>query len=95
MDKPTPQAPVINLNGTSANSLVEEYKTASHALREAINAVQNITVHGRDYQTAPEGCYQKARSEQTARLQKLETVLEEIESLHQQVYEQQLARKRR
>jgi len=94
MDKPTPQAPVINLNGTSANSLVEEYKTASHALREAINAVQNITVHGRDFQTAADGLYQKARDEQIARLRKLEEVQAELESLREQVYEQQLARRR-
>jgi hypothetical protein len=90
----TPQPPVLNLNGTSSESLTKEYRAASHALRQAIEAVQNITVNGRDFQTVDDALYQKARSEQTERLQKLQTVLEEIESLHEQVYEQQLARKR-
>lgn len=89
-----PQAPVINLNGTAAVSLVEEYKTAAHTLRAAIKAVGDVTVHGRDYQTVDYALYQKARSEHVQRLQKLEEVLDEIESLHEQVYRQQLARKR-
>lgn len=89
-----PQAPVINLNGTSAESLTSEYGEAIFALRAAINAVQNITVHGRDFQTAADGLYQKARDEQIARLRKLEEVQAELESLREQVYEQQLARRR-
>jgi len=94
MEKPALQAPVINLNGTSAESLVTEYREASRTLRAAIKAVENITVHGRDYQTVARGLYLTARSEQEARLIKLQEVLGEIESLHEQVYEQQLARKR-
>jgi hypothetical protein len=86
-DKPT--APVVNINGTSAKNLLEEYRAAGHALRTAIEAVSAMTVHGRDFQTAPEGLYQKARAEQVERLRKLQDVLKEVEAMHMAVYEQE------
>ena len=81
-------APVLNLNGTSTTTLLSEYVQAAHAVRQAINAVQNITVHGRDFQTAEPGLYAKARDEQVERLRKLESVLDEIQQLQEAVYEQ-------
>lgn len=78
---PKPTAPIINLNGTSAENLIEEYKTAYLAVRAAVDALRQVTVHGRDFQTAPEGTYEKARAEQVARLEKLRQVEDELVSL--------------
>ena len=90
-----PTAPVINLNGSSAEHLVEEYKTAYQAVRAAYEALRHVTVHGRDFQTAPEGTYEKARAEQVARLEKLRQVEDDLASLACDVQEQLDARKRR
>jgi len=87
-------APVINLNGTSGEALMQELRTAGEAVREAIEAVGNMTVHGRDFQTVGPDVYRQARIEQTARLEKLRSVLDEIRSLQEAVYEQVEARKR-
>jgi len=91
---PKPTAPVINLNGSSAQTLVEEYKAAYTAIRVAYEAVQQVTVHGRDFQTAPEGTYEKARAEQTARLTKLQEVEDDMAELARLVQQQVDARKR-
>ena len=89
-----PTAPVINLNGTSAEVLLEEYKMAYTATQAAIEALRRMTVHGRDFQTAPEGTYEKARAEQIARMEKLQQVGVEIVSLACEVQAQIDARPR-
>lgn len=89
-----PTAPVLNLNGTSAKNLIEEYKAAYTAIQAAYEAVQQVTVHGRDFQTAPEGTYEKARAEQLARLTKLQEVADDMAELARLVQEQVDARKR-
>lgn len=89
-----PTAPVINLNGTSANDLIEGYKAAYTAIQKAYEAVQQVTVHGRDFQTAPIGTYEKARAEQIVRLEKLQEVADDMTELARLVQQQVDARKR-
>lgn len=47
--------PVVNLNGTSRESLVEDHRKALDALKVAFDALSDIAPHGRDYQTTPPG----------------------------------------
>lgn len=89
-----PTAPVLNINGTSAETLLEEYQDAYEAVREAITKVRFITVSGRDFQTAPPGTYEKVRAEQIARLEKLQSVALDLTALIQDVQDQESARKR-
>jgi hypothetical protein len=83
-----PTAPVINLNGSPAARLIEEYKTAYVAIRAAFEALCQVTVNGRDFQTAPEGTYEKARTEHVARLDKLQQVEGDLVALAIAVQEQ-------
>jgi hypothetical protein len=45
------QFPQININGTNAEVLKQEYLDAIHAIQAAQAAMSALTVHGRDYQT--------------------------------------------
>ena len=90
-----PTAPVLNLNGTSAETLLEEYQDAYSAILKALRVVQQVTVNGRDYQTAPHGTYEKARAEHLARLEKLQSIVLDFSAIIQDVQDQEDARKRR
>ncbi len=54
------EKPIVNLNGTGANALLEETSFALRKVYEAMSAVVDITVHPRDY---PNGGYEKANSD--------------------------------
>jgi hypothetical protein len=83
-----PTAPVLNLNGTSGPALVEEYKNAYRAIREAYEAVNSVTVHGRDFQTAPPGTYEKARAEKVEWLTQLKSIEQAMTDLATDVQKQ-------
>lgn len=72
-------APVVNLNGTSKDSLAKEFMAAYLAVGNAINVLSKVTVHGRDFQTARPGEYEVARTQHLIRLKALEQVKEELE----------------
>jgi len=68
--------PIININGTSAESLFDEYIEASRLLRKAdIFLRESTTCHGRDFQFNPAGDYDKAKQERYDMFQKLNDVL--------------------
>ena len=90
----TPQAPIININGSSADRLIAECKNAERALFDATEAVSAMTVHGRDFQTAPDGAYERMVKEHRERLAKLSAVYGEIRSLRVQIHAQAVARRR-
>lgn len=63
--------PQININGTSRQSLIEQYANAHYALEKAIDEIQkNVEVNGRDYQIRPEE-YKLAREQHIEILQSL------------------------
>jgi hypothetical protein len=92
--KTTVTAPVINLNGTNGEALLKEYRTAIGAVNTAYIALDNITVHGRDFQTAAPGLYAQAREEQINRLKALAQIKEELLALYAAVDDQLIERKR-
>ena len=49
------QAPQVNLNGTSKESLMEQVRNAADACYNLQAQLADMRPHGRDYQTAPEG----------------------------------------
>lgn len=89
-----PIAPVINLNGTSAESLIAGYEAAYRALLRASEVVQQVMVHGRDFQTAPDGLYERAKKEQVGRLNRIRDMAGEFLALAEDVQGQVDARKR-
>jgi len=72
--------PITNINGTSPESLFDEYIEASRLLRKADRFFrESTTCHGRDFQCNPAGDYDKAKFERNEILAKLNDVLEYCE----------------
>lgn len=47
-----PNGPVVNLNGASRESLIEQHKAVVDAAETLLKALGSAFPHGRDYQTA-------------------------------------------
>ena len=73
--------PLVHLNGTSREALLDGYTNACHALRSAREAVIEASPNARDYYPLGNDAYRKAEKEHVARLQKLEDVRRELEAL--------------
>ena len=80
--------PVVNSNGKSAEALIEEYSAVLHALDKTIDAMKQITPHGRDYQTEPREVYDEAVDQHRARMGLLAIMHKEIEGIALAVYDQ-------
>lgn len=75
------QMPSIHLNGSSAERLLEEYLNAAEAIRNAQAALAKTAPNARDYYPQGAGAFDKADDEHTARLQRMQDTLNEIEAL--------------
>ena len=73
-------APIVNINGSSADSLMEGYIEVYRLLDKAIDAALKAMPHGRDYQTAPEK-YPEARAAFLERIVALSEVKSDMMSL--------------
>lgn len=71
-------APALHLNGTGYTTLNREYETAVEALDLAIQKVEAITVHGRDYYPQGDGAINRAVAEHRARLTALGNVKDQL-----------------
>lgn len=76
------QFPTVNLNGTSRNVLIEEYDNALEKLRDALTALSQVTVHGRDYHLNG-GDIIAAWNEQRARCNKIVSVIEDLQKVRE------------
>lgn len=82
------QYPNINKTGTVKNTLLAEYKVAGRAVADAITALHNITVHGRDYYLINDSALAQARAEHFNRINRLQTVYDELVDLYTNISEQ-------
>jgi hypothetical protein len=80
--------PTVHLNGTSKGHLVAELDTALGALAAAIDAITQITVHGRDYYVQGPAAYAQARHEMDLRLAALGVVQDDLLAMHASVLKQ-------
>ena len=87
-------APVLNMNGASAKSLIDAYVKAIQALDEAATKLAACAPHGRDFQTAKPGAYEQARTQHTERARSIENMRNDLESLALAVQAQQAERGR-
>lgn len=71
----------VHNNGTNGNDLFNEYRTAMTAVGDAIDAVANITVHGRDYYVQEGDALHQALEERDARIQALRDIRDELEHI--------------
>lgn len=68
--------PKINLNGTSAQTLFDEYIDAQHEIRKAMQILQKCTCHPRDFQLNSPKDYDLAKYDRAINLAKLDEVLD-------------------
>lgn len=83
------QVPTIHLNGTSRESLLQEYEAAFHAVHAAYEKVQALTVHGRDYYVQGTTAFPLAQAEHQHRLEQLSTIMHELKGVYFALIKQQ------
>jgi len=72
--------PKININGTSAGAIFDEYSEAYRLLIKAERCIrEGVTCHPRDFQLNEIGDYDKARQERETVIRKLDESIEYLE----------------
>ena len=87
--------PTVHLNGTSAESLIEGYMEAAHALHEAGRKMAAAYPNGRDYYVQGAGAVDQACNEHEARMNALRGIIKDLEAIAENVSDQQHARSSR
>ena len=77
--------PIIHRNGTTKEDLVEQWNEAHWVLTQAVLKLQEAAPNARDYYPQGPEAIHTALAEHTARLQKLRSVLTDIEALREHV----------
>jgi hypothetical protein len=70
--------PTIHLNGTSFETLNREYLAAYFAVDAALDALGEVTVHGRDYYVQEGNAVSEAIEEHRERLRALEKIKSDL-----------------
>lgn len=76
--------PSVNLNGTSRKELIEQRLDAANAVRLAMEAVQKMCPHGRDYIGDPVN-FDHDRGVHWRRLEKLKEIYEDLHEEAEQI----------
>ena len=71
--------PIVNLNGTSREALIDQQQDVVCAADVMIKAMANAMPHPRDYQLQGPGTYEAARNAYLARVDLLTKIRAEIE----------------
>ena len=82
------EVPSVHLGGTSKEELMRQYLQANTQIREAIEALQQATPHGRDYVLTAHQSHdrlQAALEQHRWRVKLLEQVQRELEYLIEQI----------
>lgn len=80
--------PTVHLNGTSREELLRQLEEAASGVRAAITALGKAHPNGRDYYPQGRDVIVAAVAEWRARVEKIDSVLKEIEEIYQHVEEQ-------
>ncbi len=75
------QVPVVHLNGTSKQALLDQQADAASALEDAIRILKAAQPNARDFAPRGNGAFDAANAEHIARLLKLESVLKDITNI--------------
>lgn len=63
--------PTFHLNGSDAETLMNEYEAVCTALSKAVVALEKATCNPRDFYVQEDGAWERARAERTAMFDKL------------------------
>lgn len=74
--------PVVHLNGTPADRLIEDLCNAHYAIRQAYDELKKCAPNGRDYYVhAEQDALKIATNEHLDRLRRLDSVMQEVSTL--------------
>mgnify|MGYP001604637144 CR=1 FL=1 len=79
--------PIVHMNGTSRQALVEQLCTAYRAVQDALDALSLASPNGRDYYPEP-GRLQKAEAQHRARRTQLQAVADSLIAEAEAIQEQ-------
>jgi len=77
--------PTVHINGSSRDSLLEDYMAAMDSIRLAMKAVQAAAPHPRDYYVQSNMSAHLARDEHVTRLARLRETLDELNTIAEHV----------
>lgn len=80
-DTRTIQCPLIHLNGTSADRLIEDLEAAYTAVDAALDSLRKIGPNGRDYYPLGPDAMEAATTQHRARAMKIQNVKDELEAI--------------
>lgn len=69
-----PTLPTFHLNGTGAESILNEYKEVCFAIQKAMDALAKTTCHPRDFYVQPQGSWERAKAGRDEAFRKLKEV---------------------
>lgn len=72
--------PICNLNGSSPDSLYDEFSEARLKLGRAIEALRAVTCHPRDFQFSPQGSWNQAHFEKSEAIANLDSAMDWIDA---------------
>lgn len=88
-------APYVNLNGSTAQSLLADYVHAKNAVDAALTELSKVTPHGRDYQTVSRDVFERAQRQHRRRVMLLTLVSEELTEISLALAKQRNVREKR
>lgn len=77
--------PTVHLNGTSRNSLLDDYIAAMDAIRLAMKALQSAAPNARDYYVQAGDTFCMAQNQHFIRLARLRETLDELNAIAEHV----------
>lgn len=87
--------PTIHMNGTSAESLINDAMAAYQAVGKALDAMRHVTPNLRDYYIKGEKAGLKARNDHAARQKMLSDIREDLETIITGIQDQERERRRK
>lgn len=78
-------APTVHLNGTSRESLLDDYRKATQSVIQATNVLCANAPNARDYYVQSADAYTRARAEHMARVAALARVHEELVAIYEAI----------
>lgn len=84
-DRPA-TTPIVNMNGTGRQALLDERMEALGTVQQAIEALCAMTVHPRDWQTRPDGDREYRQARELHRID-----IENLRSIEQRLIDEVIA----
>lgn len=75
------QAPLVHLNGSGKDRLIDNLCGVSHALNGAYEAMRAVCPNGRDYYPLGAAAMGRAEKEHRSRLERLDAIKAEIDAI--------------